>query len=171
MTGKTEEWGGGLLGCHNDDHDCCIFITACFCPAVVYGINYSIIAKGNEDSTYHCLLPCITHSLVDSFLSTFALGACWGGPCANGGCSGVPLPLACCLRYNHRRTAIWLQRAEEAEAMSMLKETFCWGCSLAQVNRQFNLQKKREDASLPTTAILKGSNLTGWLTKNTMAAV
>ena len=162
-----EDWGGGLWGCTVNDDECGICIAACICPAVVYGINYSIITKRKDDDSHSgCILPCIAHALVDSLLSTIALGACWGGPCANGGCSGVLLPLACCLRYNHRRAAVWLHDDTESKAMSLLYEMACWGCSIAQVNRQF---RKRVEA--PANKQLKGNNLTGWLTKNTMSSV
>ncbi len=158
---KKEDWGGGLWGCTGNEDECGVFIAACICPTVVYGINYSIIT---DDSHSSCIIPCITHALLDSLLSTIAMGACWGGPCANGGCSGVPLPLACCLRYNHRRAAVWLHDDTESKAMSLLYEMACWGCSLAQVNRKF---RKRGDALKQ----LKGNNLTGWLTKNTMSMI
>jgi Cys-rich protein (TIGR01571 family) len=161
MVDKKEEWGGGLCGCLGNDEDCGIFIAALFCPAVVYGINYSIVMK--TDDSHSCIMPCIAHALLDSFLSTLA---CCGGPCVDG--RGTPLPLACCLRYNHRRVALWMHNDKsESKAMSMVYETLCWSCSLAQVHRQF---KKNGDALLPSGKIVKGNNLTGWLTKNTMNA-
>ncbi len=121
----NKEWDSGLFECCSDQDSCGFCVLSFFCPAVAYGINLNTIT-GNGPCT-----ACIMHTSVDfcmltnifqtvSFFTTIY----------------TPLPpIACCLRYTHRRAAA---NGREHAGMSMLRETFCWACSMTQVRKEFS---------------------------------
>lgn len=115
------EWAGGLMGFENN---CAFCLMACVCPAIAYGLNFSAATTNDECD---CIMPALAHVIVDSVATPIL-------------CCGyhtlTVLPFACCLRYTHRRTAVTLANSTETKLDSLLAETFCWGCSQAQVARQ-----------------------------------
>ncbi len=137
-----KEWNSGLFACCSDQDSCRFCILSCFCPGIAYGINTNTIA-GNGPYT-----ACTVHSAVDCCMLTdlFQIVSSFT--------TYAPLPsIACCLRYTHRRAAA---NGREHAAMSMLRETFCWSCSMTQVRKEFRQEETK-------TRIVCSSELLGTL--------
>jgi hypothetical protein len=67
----------------------------------------------------------------------------------------IPIPpIACCLRYTHRRAAA---NGREGAAASMLKETFCWSCSLTQVHKELSHNNKEKKKKIFASRDLLGT--------------
>ncbi len=173
------DWAGGLCGyASGDEDDCLLCLCAVACPSVIYGVNYHVAMMMSRsptnpghhhhpDNKLDCILPCIAHSLADTCISTIALSVCFN--CTGG---SIVLPLACCLRYTHRRAAIAMaprvhnddDDAIESKCATFATEFLCYGCSLAQVNRQFNLQRNAAASGAgQAAATMTGSGLIGTL--------
>ncbi len=122
MHHADDDWAGGLMG-YSDDCPFCLL--ACICPPIAYGLNFQ---EATGDSECACILPFISHTLLDAVVTPLV--------CCAYHSTGFALPLACCLRYNHRRVAVKAAGAAEPKLDSFIAEVFCWGCSQAQVKRQ-----------------------------------
>lgn len=125
-----------LLGCcEGNKANCCFCAMACCCPAIGYGMNYSLAVndqRQNNKSGCACLLPCFFHGALDGLMSTighYATAASW-----------LNVPLGCILRANHR---IRVLPSSESYCEALLVEAFCWGCSMAEVRRML------QDKSVP----------------------
>ena len=156
-----EGWAGGLCGCASagEEDECHMCLFAFLCPAIVYGVNYSTVTQAAQPKICErdCLWPCIVHCLADTCISSIALGICFNGTGAS-----VILPLACCLRYTHRRAALDIARAatrssieEEKWYCTLAKEALCWGCSMAQVHRMFTLHNTAAAAAAKSAPVTK----------------
>jgi hypothetical protein len=158
---SSSEWAGGLCGCTSGSEEechCCVF--ASLCPAIMYGLNYELatttaghIAQKSGDCG--CILPCISHTLVDACVSAIALSVCCGSNLS------VHMPLACCLRYTHRRAAVASASSNETKCYSITVETLCYGCSMSQVNRQLKQNKRQTDAGHAAAGARKIGQITG----------
>ena len=167
---NSGDWAGGLCGWGTStDEDCGMCVLALFCPAVMYGINYHTAMLGttaHQHDGLDCIMPCIAHTLADVCLSSIVLSFC----CS---CNGATftLPFACCLRYTHRRAAIALHfessadQHGESRCATLGKEFLCWGCSMAQVNREL---RHPSGKSARVTGFTPIGTL--WATNNSMAA-
>jgi Cys-rich protein (TIGR01571 family) len=138
-----KEWDNGLFACCSDHESCRFCIMSCFCPGVSYAINFNSMTG---DGPY---AACVTHTCVDVGMLTelfniFSLFMPY-----------APLPpIACCLRYTHRRAAA---DGRERAGMSMLKETFCWPCSLTQVRKEFSQNTEEKKKKIAASSDLLGT--------------
>ena len=150
----------GLFGCCDSCTDCCCCVGACAFPSVAYGVNYALAVQA--PGALACVMPCLVHSCLDSAVSCVTAGtrlpAC------------LQLPFGCLLRANNRlaiiaeasSAAISKEEEDEGWLDALLKEVFCWGCSLTQTHRLLLLLRD-DDNRHTTTTRFKGSALTGLL--------
>ena len=150
----------GLFGCCDSCADCCCCMGACAFPSVAYGVNYALAVQA--PGALACVMPCLVHSCLDSAVSCVTAGtrlpAC------------LQLPFGCLLRANNRlailaeaSAAIPKEEEDEGWLDALLKEVFCWGCSLTQTHRLLLLLRDDDNRQTTTTTRFKGSALTGLL--------
>ena len=113
-----------LCICTRDSEASCNCLVGTFFPCIMYGQNYAQAVDGSSSSS--CWLPCCCHWLADSLVS----GIASTGP--GGALQPVHVPLGCLLRATHRQA---IAKRKEHCLLSVLVETFCWGCSMAQVHK------------------------------------
>ena len=141
-----KEWDTGLFACCSDQDSCRFCILSCFCPGVSYAINFKTIT-GNDSGPLAAV--CITHTCVDAFMLTdfFHTFTFFDG------FNPLP-PVACCLRHTHRRVAF---NGRESAVVSMLKEFFCWSCSLTQVHKEFSRNTEEKKRTIVASSELLGT--------------
>lgn len=119
-----KEWDSGLFACCSDRDSCRFCILSCFCPGVSYAINFNTMT-GNGHLTAFAAHTCVDACMLTDLFHTFSFLK-----------SYAPLPpIASCLRYTHRRAAA---NGREHAVASIMKESFCWSCSLTQVRKEFS---------------------------------
>ena len=138
-----KEWGSGLFACCSDRDSGLFCVLSCFCPCVAYSINFHTVSGNGTFSA------CILHGLVDLCMLTDLFNTMsFFKPYA-------PLPpIACCLRYTHRRAAA---NGRERASVSMLKEVFCWGCSMTQVRNEFSKDIEEKKKTIASSSDLLGT--------------
>jgi Cys-rich protein (TIGR01571 family) len=140
---EEEAWDSGLFACFSDLDSFGFCVMSCFCPGIAYGINYDTVAGGGA------LSPCVLHTVLDVCFMTDAFHS------FNVLNVYAPLPpIGCCLRYTHRRVAA---NGRERPAVSMLKETFCWACSLTQVHKDFLINTEEKKKTIVSSSEVLGT--------------
>ena len=134
MVGPGMSPVANFWACCDSTESACCCLGATFCPAIAYGVNYANATGNTENQCGACCTPCIMHTLADGVVSA-AVNAIPGiSDCAR----STTVPLACCLRAQHRTAIIdsdQIRRGDEwvSCAGNALIEFFCWGCSAAQI--------------------------------------
>ena len=136
-------WDSGLFACCSDRYSFGFCVMSCICPAIAYGINYDTVSVGGPYA------PCVLHTVADVCCVTDAFHS------FNVLNVYAPLPpIGCCLRYTHRRVAA---NGRERPAVSMLKETFCWACSLTQVHKDFLINTEEKKKTIVSSSEVLGT--------------
>jgi hypothetical protein len=153
----------GLFSCCNSLSDAAFMLGACLCPCNAHVQNYALGLQTPEaDSTTGCLAGMLT----SCFWYVPLNADCWYRSCRHVfdfsdtaeleySPTCVYQQLAACLaprcwEITHR-TALY---PDEGFCTSCLKATCCWGCSLAQVNRELVRRRAQRQPPLEGNALL-----------------
>ena len=136
--------GIGLCVCLNDSEACCNCLLGTFCPCCMYAHNYQ--TAGGQSF----FLPCCCHMVADCAVS----GAASSGPA--GVAQPIHVPLGCVLRANHRQAIA--KNGNENYIESILVETLCWGCSMAQISKYLKQNQQKFEPSNTVFGFIKQKN-------------
>lgn len=164
----------GLFSCFSSLSDAAFMVGACLCPCNAHIQNYALGLQTPEDD---CCTGCLPGLLTTCFWYVPLNAGCWYRSCRHmfftpdnqpGSLLFIDpknrfedehscpyLHLAACLaprcwEVTHR-TALY---PDEDCGTACLKSTCCWGCSLAQVNRELVRRRAQRERPLEGNALL-----------------
>ena len=127
----------GLFNCFGSIGECCCAVGSCACPCTGYAYNYHLATQST--SLFSDLVPYHLHSI----LSGIKIALCYS--------ASFPLPfLDDPLRTTHRAALF----PHEGLGVGCLKEVFCWGCSIAEVNRELTERVRSKAEPLQGNSLL-----------------